>query len=388
MLHAEQVAQTKRFLGYIDAGVTTMAPGVYRNPVSDYISEEQASAERDVLFLNRPLVLAASAELPGPNTFLTHDISGQPILLTRDGDGVAHAFLNVCRHRGARVAEGCGTANRFVCPYHAWTFAADGRLVARPDEASFIDADRASHGLTELPLAERYGLIFVRQSPGAPIDVDATLGGLAPELANYGLERFTHFQSNDLEWGLNWKLGIDTFLESYHFSVLHNKSIHPIFHPNLGAFDGFGENLRLMFARRTLGDMAQQPESDWNLPRHIAGVYVLFPNTVLVWQGEHAELWRAFPNGPDRVTFRLTLLIPEPVSSDSEKRHWDKNLALLLKTVEEEDFPVGEGIQHGFRSGAQPHIVFGRNEPALQHFHRAVRSALDLPPVEAEGARQ
>ncbi len=382
MQHAEQVTQAKRLLAYIDTGSTSRVQDVYRNPVSDYVSETQAAAEIDRLFRARPLVLAASAQLPGPNTFLAHDLSGQPILLTRDTDGVARAFLNVCRHRGARVAEGCGEARRFVCPYHAWTFALDGRLVARPDEAAFAGLDRATHGLTELPCQERYGLIFARTAPGDTFDVDAMLGGLAPEFASYGLERFTHFKTYDADWGLNWKLGIDTFLESYHFGVLHNQSIHPIFHPNLGAFDAFGENLRLMFARRTLAQIKDRPEPEWNLPRHIAGVYVLFPNTVLVWQGEHAELWHAFPDGVDRVKFRVTLLIPEPAVTESAIRHWERNLALLIKTVEEEDFPVGEGIQQSFRSGAQPHIVFGRNEPALQHFHRAIRAAVGLPPIE------
>lgn len=383
MLHAEQVAQAKRLFAYIDADATTMAEDVYLNPVTDYVSEEQAALERTRLFESRPLVLAASAQLPGPNTFLAHDLSGQPLLLTRDGDGKARAFLNVCRHRGARVAEGCGEARRFVCPYHAWTFGIDGRLLARPDERSFQTVDRASHGLTELPCQEAHGLIFARTRPGADFDVDSLLGGLAPELAAYGLENFVHYKSYDADWGLNWKLGIDTFLESYHFNVLHANTISPILHANTGAFDGFGENLRLLFVRRNIAEMRDLPEDAWDLARHIAGVYVLFPNTVLVWQGEHAELWHAFPFGVDGVRFRVTFLIPEPAESESAKRHWDRNFDLLIKTVEEEDFPVGEGVQQGFRSGAQPHIVFGRNEPALQHFHGAIRKALALPPVDA-----
>lgn len=384
MLQNERIAQAKRLMGYIEAGTTSHAQDVYRNPVDDYISPKQADAERQSLFQDRPLVLAASAQLPGPNTFLAHDLFDLPILLTRDGEGVVRAFLNVCRHRGARVAEGCGEARRFVCPYHAWVYGIDGKLARRPDDAAFDGVDKATHGLTKLPAIERYGLIFVRPTPGPAFDVDAALGGLAPELAAFDLAGFTHFKSYDSEWRLNWKLGIDTFLESYHFSVLHNQTIHPIFHPNLGAFDAYGENLRLMFARRTLPELKTTPEAEWNLPRHVAAVYILFPNTVLVWQGEHVELWHAFPKGTDAVQFRVTLLIPRPADTPESEAHWDRNLALLLKTVEEEDFPVGEGIQQSFRSGAQSHIVFGRNEPALQHFHRMIRAALALPPVDGE----
>lgn len=386
MQHPEQVAQTKRILAYLDAGETTRADAIYRNPVDDYTSIDQAALEQDLLFDQKPIVLAASAQLPGPNAFLAHDLSGQPILLTRDRDGRARAFLNVCRHRGARVAEGCGQARKFVCPYHAWTYAPDGRLAARPDEQAFQALDRAEHGLTELPCVEAHGLIWARRRPGAAFDVEDMLGGLAPELASYGLGDFTHFKSYDSEWTLNWKLSVDTFLESYHFNVLHNQSIHPIFHANTGAFDAFGENLRLMFVRRSIEDMRGLPESDWNLPKHIAGVYLLFPNTVLVWQGGHAELWHAFPNGVDRVQMRVTLLIPEPAETEAAKKHWDRNLELLLQTVEEEDFPVGEGVQQGFRSGAQTHVAFGRNEPALQHYHRTIRAALGLAPADAAPA--
>lgn len=386
MLQTEQIKQAKRLMAYVEAEETSTAEGLYSNPVADYVSLEQAGEERDRLFHGRPIVLAASAQLPGPNTFLAHDLSDVPLLLTRDAAGEAHVFLNVCRHRGARVAEGCGAASRFVCPYHAWTYGSDGRLRGRPDDGAFAGMSMAEFGLTELASEERHGLIFARLTPGAALDLDAALGDLDAELQAFGLQNFTHFKSYDAEWGLNWKLGIDTFLESYHFSVLHNQSIHPIFHSNLGAFDGFGENLRLLFARRSIETLRDQAESEWNLPRHVAGVYVLFPNTVLVWQGEHAEVWHAFPRGVDKVQFRVTLLIPEPATTPEAEAHWERNFELLLRTVEEEDFPVGEGIQQGFRSGAQDAIVFGRNEPALQYFHKTIRAALGMPTIETAAA--
>lgn len=388
MLQAEQIKLGKRLLAYIDTNTSSEAAALYQNPVEDYTSLSQAAQEQAMLFANRPLCLAASAQLPGPNTFLAHDLLDIPILLTRDGDGVVRAFLNVCRHRGARVAEGCGEARRFVCPYHAWTFAADGRLAARPEDAAFEGMDKADHGLTALPCQERHGLIFVTPKPAAldaaPLDIDALLQGMAPEIENYGLAGYTHFRTYDSEWNLNWKLGIDTFLESYHFGVLHKQSIHPILHSNVGAFDAFGENLRLLFARRSIAALREQPEAEWDLPKHLASVYILFPNTVLVRQGEHVELWHAFPRGVDAVQFRVTLLIPEPAATEAAEAHWTKNLALLLKTVEEEDFPVGEGIQQSFKSGAQPHITFGRNEPALHHFHRTVRQALNMRPAPGD----
>ena len=383
MEHAEQVRVAKRLMRHIASGETDMAEGLYHNPVSTYISESLAALEDDRFFRSRPLVVAASAELPAPHTFVTHDLSGQPLLITRDSEGQARVFLNVCRHRGARVAEGCGKASRFVCPYHAWTFGTDGRLRARPADAAFEGMDKAEHGLKELPAVERHGLIFAKTTPGQTFDLDEMLGDLGPELAAYGIDGFCHFRTVDTVWALNWKLSIDTFLESYHFNTLHRNSIHPIFHANTGAFDGFGEHLRVLYPRRTIETLQDLPETEWDLPRHAVSVYVLFPNTVLVRQGEHIELWQAFPAGVDKVQLRMTLLIPEPATTESATGHWNRNFELLMQAVGDEDFPVGEGVQESFHSGAQDAITFGRNEPALQHFHSVIRKSLDPALQEA-----
>jgi hypothetical protein len=113
--------------------------------------------------------------------------------------------------------------------------------------------------------------------------------------------------------------------------------------------------------------------------KHVAIVYELFPNTVLVWQGDHMETWRVFPGKtPDESVMHASLYIPEPAATDKAKRHWDRNMKLLLDTVEKEDFPLGEDMQRGFHSDAQDHLLFGRNEPALAHFHRSVHEALGL----------
>src|SRR5690606_27788281 len=102
-----------------------------------------------------------------------------------------------------------------------------------------------------------------------------------------------------------------------------------------------------------------------------------FPNTVLVWQLDHIELWQIFPGDtPDESTVLLSLYTPEPATTDSARRHWDKNLDLVVGVVENEDFPVGEGIQNGFHSAAQTHITFGTNEPALAYFHATVSAAV------------
>ncbi len=379
MRREEQQAEAKKLIGFLDARTTAMADDVYRNPVTDYTSLEQAARERDVFFRNGPINIGCSALLPRPGDWMTHDYAGVPILLARRADSSLGAYLNVCRHRGARVVvDGCGQGARsFSCPYHGWTFGLDGALIARPDETSFAGVERAAHGLCPLPVVEKYGMIWVGLRPGIALDVDGLLDGAADDLASYRLDTYHHYETRTLTREMNWKLAVDTFCETYHLAYLHADTVSPLFHNNRATFKAFGRNHRMIAARRTIDEMRELPEAEWDLLDHTAVVYVLFPNTVFIFQRDHAETWHIFPGDRvDRCSMYVSLYIPEPATSDSAKRHWDNNFDLLMATVEMQDFPTCEGMQKGFLAGAQDSIVFGRNEPALQHFHRSVTTVL------------
>ncbi|MCB1742913.1 MAG: Rieske 2Fe-2S domain-containing protein [Gammaproteobacteria bacterium] len=359
----------------IDARSTTLTDGLYQNPVSNYICRDWHAREIDTLFRRYPLMLALSCQLPEPGSFLTHDHSGVPILLVRGEDGTCRAFLNVCRHRGARPAEGCGqTRKGFICPYHGWVYDTQGTLTALPNRDAFRELDRETHGLTVLPCLERDGLVWVvpnGDQPQVP-DIDGFLAGLAPEIASYGLAGYHHYDRREMQHQMNWKVFIDTFLEPYHFAVLHKNTVGPIFLPDTCLVHGFGPHLREVLPRRSIESIRNQPAQSWDLITHSAVVYVLFPNTVLVVQIDHMEIWSVYPMGPDRCRWTLDFFIPEPATSDKSRGHWDKNMQLTLDTVLDEDFVVAEGIQRGFHAGAQEHVVYGRNEPALVWFERSV----------------
>lgn len=379
MDHSRQVAVIREVFDYIDRGTTAMAADVYRNPARDYTCPDQNAAERDRLFREHPLVVCASADLREPGDYVTDDYTGVPILVVRGRDGQVRAFVNACRHRGSRLADGRGNVRRaFTCRFHGWTFALDGAVAGIPFEDGFDGVDRDCLGLTELPAAEKHGLIWVRPAGGGAIDPDALLAGAEAEIAPLDLGRFHPYRRETRTKQANWKLLMDTFMEAYHFPALHKDTVNAVFLPNCTAFAGFGPNGRLMGVRRTIEELRGAPEDGWRLIPHATIVWVLFPNTVVVMQIGHLEIWRLFP-GDDPVnqcTFQVDLYTPDPVTSDKGREVYDFNLDYLLEVTEGEDFIVCEEAHRAFRSGAVDDLIFGRNEPALQHFHRAITAAV------------
>ena len=378
MRHDTQVDLAQQLLAHLDRDTTAELDDVTVNPVSAYTCPDRFQAELDLL-RREPIYLGLSCRLPGPRSYLTDDNTGVPILLLRDEDGVARAYLNTCKHRGSRLLEGQGEARkRIVCPYHAWTYDLDGSLAVVPKKEAFAGVDWAACSLTELPVAERHGMLWVRPSGSEAIDVDQHLSGLADEIGNYRFADYHHYETRRIDCDMNWKIVIDTFLEPYHFTPLHNDTVAPILFPGVCLFDAFGRNLRETFPRRTIVELRDQPQSEWDLVRHTAIVYVLFPNTVVVMQGDHAEIWRVFPTDGqiDKSHVFLEFYIPEPAETDKARGHWDRNMDLVVRTVEEEDFPTGAGAQKAFTGGALEHVIYGRNEPALAFFERTMAEAV------------
>src|SRR5215467_6154473 len=184
MERQEELAVGRRLLGHIDGRTTDLADDLFRNPTINYSCRERAALERERLFRERPIFMGLSSRLAKPGDYLAEDVAGMPVLMTRGADGKVRAFANICRHRGAPVAQGCGNARAFTCPYHGWTYDTAGKLLGTTDKVGFAGLDLATHGLMPLPAAEKHGMLYIRAQPGGdPIDIDAVLGPIAPDLA-------------------------------------------------------------------------------------------------------------------------------------------------------------------------------------------------------------
>ena len=375
----EELAVGRRLLGHIDGRTTDLADALFRNRTINYSCRERAALERERLFRELPIFMGLSTRLAKPGDYLTEDVAGMPVLMTRGADGEVRAFANICRHRGAPVAQGCGNARAFTCPYHGWTYDSAGKLLGTTDKVGFAGLDIASHGLVPLPAAEKHGMLYIRARPGpGALDIDAALGAIAPDMAALDLARFPLYSTDKVTPRINWKFAIDTFLEGYHIPHLHRKTIAPYFVGNCGVFKSGGLNGRLSVPKTSIDEIRSHPETERDYRRHVVSIYQLFPNALLIWQLDHIEIWRAFPDRDDPSRCEVEMTIYKPADSTRPDSYWEKNRDIAIRTVMEEDFPLGERMQIGFESGAAEEVIYGRNEPSLVHFHTSIRNALDV----------
>jgi len=182
---------------------------------------------------------------------------------------------------------------------------------------------------------------------------------------------------------------MDAFFEAYHIGKLHTATIDYIFYHMATAFDAFGRNHRMVLPRRKIDRLRDQPEDEWDILPSTAVVYCMFPNTIIVHQADHIEIFRCFPgDSPAESRAIITVLTPEKPKTESAVKHWQNNIDLLLAAVQGEDFPAGETIQTGISSGAFEHFVWGRYELAMEHFHKSIKELLGRPPLITRDAAE
>jgi glycine betaine catabolism A len=358
----------------IVAGAPRMGTGVTTVPASVYTDPARFAAEKATLFDRRPMVIAPSALLPEPNMAVAHDGFGIPLLLTRDKQGVAHVFWNVCRHRGTRLIEEGDVRKcpRIVCPYHAWTYTADGSLAAIPRPDSFPGLDKADHHLKELPNVEAGGLIWFAREDSDFADARA----LAPEFDAFGLAGHHLFRRRVHDVAANWKLIMDAFLESYHVQRLHAQTIARFFTDGVTVGDFIGIHQRSAVGRTDY--LSEIDHNDWPALRAvITFAYQLFPATIIIMSPDYVNLMVLMPQETGRTLVEDFMLIPEAPDSPEEIDHWERSWTLLDEGVfGAEDYHAAALGQSGLSSGSLETVTLGTLETGIRHFHDQVESAL------------
>ena len=145
-----------------------------------------------------------------------------------------------------------------------------------------------------------------------------------------------------------------------------------------GTFDGAGLHGRMCVARTSIDAVRGLPEAERNYRPHVISIYQLFPNTIADLAGRpHRDLARlSRPRRSQPLRGR-----DDDLQAGRHRQagaYWEKNRDIAIRTVMEEDFPLGERMQIGFELGVTEEVIYGRNEPSLVHFHSSIRNALGV----------
>jgi choline monooxygenase len=323
-----------------------------------YTDEATLRNERDAIFAHAWQYAGRVEEI---DTYLAVDAGGIPILVTRADDGALRAFLNVCRHRGAVLAEGCGERNTIQCPYHAWTYDLDGSLRSAPrserepnfekDELSlvpasvgtwgpflFVNADANASPLEE-QLAELPGIL------ARDIDIDALV-----------FHSRVYFGAD-----ANWKVVSENFLECYHCPTAHPAfSADVDVHPDRYVLEPHPTFAAQFCKQKSTGAPGQ--------------FHLLFPNTgINVFPGPgNLSIGPIAPHGPGRTERFLDYFFSTEATPE-----WIAEFLEYDNQVGREDTALVEGVQRGMSSGL---IESGRlmtaSEPLVAAFQSWVRERL------------
>lgn len=376
---AEALSIMDRLFAHLANNSTDMAAQQLEIPISYYLDEDLWQQELQEIFYKIPLPVAMSVALPNPGDFKAMRVVGREIILSRGKDGRMNAMLNVCRHRAMKlVPEGCGNARRFTCGYHAWTYDTEGKLTGVPAEDTFGDVDRDEYSLVRLACEERAGIIFICLTAGRDIDVDAWLGDALPHLERLELDKCVHFTTKELA-GPNWKVTLDGYLESYHFSTLHPDTVALTNHTNRATFDALGPHCRNVFALKSMDAMAGTPRDEWEPAAALGLIYWLFPGmSIAGGMRERTVVSIILPadSWGESMTWQTTLMRRAPETA-AELEEAEKTADWFFAAFRDEDYTAQQLVQDGLATLADKHMVIGRNEIAVQHAHESVRRLMN-----------
>ncbi len=374
-------------------------------PAEFYTSEALHQLELTKFFRVGWVCLGRTDEVQSVGDYFTASLLGEPVIVVRSGADQIEVLANVCRHRGMPVAEGRGNTKKFRCSYHAWTYDLDGRLRNAPmmnkPVPAVISADNAvaARALSDcrLPSIRSYcwgGFIFASLSAAETVanpetakencegkqhvlaDAAVDLKALQRDVGAYHMEEMALIGCFEETWDCNWKSLVENFMDAYHLSVVHPKTLRPLTPTNLCQKLSSGKHHTSYIANYTEAAPARDnhhPELTAEQCRQ-SRLFCIYPSLVASVSADTLAFFMLQPNGLDKVSVKWGLAsFEQHLTEDQKQARIDK-----WRAINEEDHAILQRLQTGLRSSYYQGGVMAPEqfEGCVGDFHRALVTAL------------
>lgn len=363
---------------------TTISKGFDRNPARSLSLRKEAYVDPRWHNVDLEAIIARTwqwvchvEKLREAGAYVTIDIAGKPIAVVRDREGVLRAFYNVCKHRAHALLSGEGNVSRIMCPYHAWVYKLDGKLVRAPHTENLEDFSTGDICLDEVQVEEFCGFVYVNLDRAAPSLASQT-GDLATEIRHWApdIDKLTFGHRLTYDIRSNWKNVVDNFLECYHCPTAHKDFC------TLVDMDTYKVTTHGIYSSH-MADAGKSSNSAYDVSNATVkthAVWWLWPNTCLMrYPGRSSMIvLNIIPAGPDRTFETYDFFLETPEVTEAEK----ETIRYLDEVLQVEDIAIVESVQRGMNTPAftQGRIVndpdgSGKSEHAVHHFHGLVLEA-------------
>jgi Rieske 2Fe-2S family protein len=357
-----------------------MPPDGRTLPARYYTDPEIFRRDLERLYFSRWVCVGRAEDVGGPGDFVLRDLGGESIIVVRDRTGIARAFYNVCRHRGTRLCT--SPAGRFPdriqCPYHAWTYALDGHLLAAPHMDDVPHFRKDEYPLHAVATAIWDGHVFINLAEHPP-PLDSQLGPLVGRFRPWRMGELRRWRHLDYDVFANWKLIIQNYSE-----CLHCPNLHPVLSRLSHYLSGENEPLQpgYMGGRMDLRPGVETMSMDGTCPRSpLPGLdeadrrrvyyYAVFPNLLLTLHPDYMMTHTLWPLAADRTRvlcewhFHPDELDRPGFDATDVVEFWDM--------TNRQDWHVCELSQSGIGSRAYTPGPYSNREDLLYAFDQMIR---------------
>jgi Rieske 2Fe-2S family protein len=361
--------------------------GAHTLPGRYFTSPEIFSEELEKIFLQRWLCVGREAQIARPGQYFLQQIGNESVIVLRDRSGAVRAHYNVCRHRGTRICEEHqGQFSETIqCPYHAWTYSLDGRLIGAPSTDTIEDFDKADWPLHSVATAAWEGFVFINLADD-PEPFEEAYAAVMGRFSRFNLPSLAAHRRIDYRLRCNWKFVVQNYSECYHCPLVHPALVkispptsgeNDLFRgPFLGGYmDIVDSSESLTVSGRSCGVMVGDLPND-DLKR--VYYYSLFPNVLLSLHPDYVMYHTLWPKAPGETLvtcewlFHPDTLKDPSYNPDDGVEFWDM--------TNRQDWHVCELSQAGVQSKRYTPGPYSRREGLSAAFDREVLGALGHQP--------